>query len=188
MDNILNGGMSALHDAARITDWDSVAALSTSNPESAKYVGPDGWNALHHACDRRCPHVDVIDLLLNAHPEAIIQTNDKGWTPLHRACRNKTSKDVVKLLLNKYIELGNRAASMRCNDGRSALHYALLYDAPEGVVDLLLAADPQAVLDEDRDGVSPLGTVWDKYANTFEGRRMLQVLLKQFDGEGVGIG
>jgi len=188
MDNILNGGMSALHDAARITDWDSVAALSTSNPESAKYVGPDGWNALHHACDRRCPHVDVIDLLLNAHPEAIIQTNDKGWTPLHRACRNKTSKDVVKLLLNKYIELGNRAASMRCNDGRSALHYALLYDAPEGVVDLLLAADPQAVLDEDRDGVSPLGTVWDKYANTFEGRRMLQVLLKQFDGEGWELG
>ena len=184
----LSGGMSALHDAARITDWPSVAALSESNPESARYVGPDGWNALHHACDRRCPHVDVIDSLLNAYPEALVQTNDKGWTPLHRACRNKTPRDVVKLLLRKYPELGKRAAKMRCNDGRSSLHYALLYDAPEGVVDLLLQADPGAVLDEDRDGVSPLGTVWDKYANSFDGRRMMQVLLRPFEGEGWEVG
>ena len=77
---------------------------------------------------------------------------------------------------------------MRCNDGRSSLHYALLYDAPEGVVDLLLQADPGAVLDEDRDGVSPLGTVWDKYANSFDGRRMMQVLLRPFEGEGWEVG
>jgi len=185
---ILSCALSALHDAARITDWPSVAALSLSNPESARYVGPDGWNALHHACDRRCPHVDVIDSLLSAYPEALVQTNDKGWTPLHRACRNKTPRDVVRLLLRKYPELGKRAAAMRCNDGRSSLHYALLYDAPEGVVDLLLQADPGAVLDEDRDGVSPLGTVWDKYANNFDGRRTLQILLRPFEGEGWELG
>ena len=166
---IYNG--SELHDAARITDWPTVAALSQSNPELARYVGPDGWNALHHACDRRCPYVDVMDSLLSAHPEALIQPNDKGWTPLHRACRNKTPRDVVRLLLRQHPELGKRAAAMRCNDGRSALHYALLYDAPEGVAELLLQADPGAVLDEDRDGMSPLGTVWDKYANSFDGRR-----------------
>ncbi|KAL7542941.1 hypothetical protein ACHAXR_012227 [Thalassiosira sp. AJA248-18] len=188
-DLILNGvGLSALHDAARITDWNAVAELSQTNPESARYVGPDGWNALHHACDRRCPHVEVIDSLLSAYPEALVQTNDKGWTPLHRACRNKTPRDVVRLLLRKYPELGKRAAGMRCNDGRSSLHYALLYDAPEGVVDLLLQADPGAVLDEDRDGVSPLGTVWDKYANSFDGRRTLQILLRPFEGEGWELG
>ncbi|KAL3816247.1 hypothetical protein ACHAXA_000186 [Cyclostephanos tholiformis] len=175
--------IAALHDAARITDWSSVLALSQSHPESAMYVGKEGWNALHHACDRRCPHVDVMDSLLTAYPEALVQTNDKGWTPLHRACRNKTSRDVVKLLLRKYPELGKRAATMRCNDGRSALHYALLYDAPDGVVDLLLQADPDAVLDEDRDHVTPLGCIWDKYANSFEGKRMLQIL-RPFDGEG----
>eukprot|EP00571_Detonula_confervacea_P004582 CAMPEP_0172328488 /NCGR_PEP_ID=MMETSP1058-20130122/60378_1 /TAXON_ID=83371 /ORGANISM="Detonula confervacea, Strain CCMP 353" /LENGTH=854 /DNA_ID=CAMNT_0013045605 /DNA_START=187 /DNA_END=2754 /DNA_ORIENTATION=- len=188
VDGLGGSCLSALHDAARITDWPSVATLSESNPESAKYVGPDGWNALHHACDRRCPHVEVIDSLLNAYPEALVQTNDKGWTPLHRACRNKTPRDVVKLLLRKNPELGKRAAAMRCNDGRSSLHYALLYDAPEGVVDLLLQADPGAVLDEDRDGVSPLGTVWDKYANSFDGRRTLQILLRPFDGEGWELG
>jgi ankyrin repeat protein len=177
----------ALHDAARITDWPTVLSLSTSHPDSAKYVGKDGWNALHHACDRRCPHVDVMESLLTAYPDALVQTNDKGWTPLHRACRNKTPKDVVRLLLCKYSTLGKRAAMMRCNDGRSSLHYALLYDAPEGVVELLLQADPGAVLDEDRDGVTPLGTVWDKYANSFEGKRMLQIL-KPFEGEGWGDG
>ena len=185
---VFNGGetlidLAALHDAARITDWTSVLTLSQSHPESAQYVGKEGWNALHHACDRRCPHVDVMDSLLTAYPEALVQTNDKGWTPLHRACRNKTSRDVVKLLLRKYPELGKRAATMRCNDGRSALHYALLYDAPDGVVDLLLQADPEAVLDEDRDHMTPLGCVWDKYVNSFEGKRMLQIL-RPFEGEG----
>jgi ankyrin repeat protein len=175
--------LAALHDAARITDWPSVLSLSQSHPESAKYVGKEGWNALHHACDRRCPHVDVMESLLTAYPGALVQTNDKGWTPLHRACRNKTPRDVVKLLLRKYPDLGKRAATMRCNDGRSALHYALLYDAPDGVVDLLLQADPGAVLDEDRDRVTPLGTVWDKYANSFEGKRMLQIL-RPFEAEG----
>lgn len=173
----------ALHDAARITDWHTVLSLSTSHPNSAKYVGKDGWNALHHACDRRCPHVDVMEALLTAYPNALVQTNDKGWTPLHRACRNKTPKDVVRLLLQKYADLGKQAAMMRCNDGRSSLHYALLYDAPEGVVDLLLQADPDAALDEDRDGMTPLGTVWDKYANSFEGKRLLQIL-RPFEGEG----
>lgn len=175
----------ALHDAARITDWPTVLSLSRFHPESAKFVGKEGWNALHHACDRRCPHVDVMDALLTAYPEALVQTNDKGWTPLHRACRNKTPRDVVKLLLRKYPDLGKRAATMRCNDGRSSLHYALLYDAPEGVVELLLQADPGAVLDEDRDGVTPLGTVWDKYANSFEGKRVLRILAP-FEGEGWG--
>ena len=166
-------GLSALHDAARITDWPSVAALSVSNPESAKYVGPDGWNALHHACDRRCPEqfFEAFDALVTAYPEALVHKNDKGWTPLHRACRNKLNLPCVRLLLTKHPELGKKAASMRCSDGRSALHYALLFDAPEGVVPLLLKADPGAVLDEDRHGVTPLATVWDKYATTFEGKR-----------------
>ena len=43
---MLHHGLSSLHDSARITDWPAVAALSESNPEYAKYVGPDGWNAV----------------------------------------------------------------------------------------------------------------------------------------------
>ena len=57
--------IAAFHDAAWITDWPSVSAISQSHPESAqKYVGKEGWNALQHVCDRRCPNVDVVVSLL----------------------------------------------------------------------------------------------------------------------------
>lgn len=72
---------------------------------------------------------------------------------------------------------------MRCLRGRSALYYAMRYEAPAGVAELLLHADPKAALDEDRDGVCPLGLVWDGYANGFGGKRDLKALLRKFEGE-----
>jgi len=183
---ISNGLSSAIHDAARITNWQLVADLSKSDPRAAEYVGPHCWTALHHACSRRCPHADVIDSLLSAYPEALVKTDDRGWTPLHQACRFKAPKEVVRLLLRAYPELGKRAACMRTNcEGRSALWLALRYDAPTGVVDLLLQADPGAVLDEDKEGGSPLTLVWDDYANSFQGKRTLQVLLRNLENEGL---
>mmetsp|Transcript_2155 Transcript_2155/g.4150 ORF Transcript_2155/g.4150 Transcript_2155/m.4150 type:complete len:976 (+) Transcript_2155:270-3197(+) len=184
----LDGRSSAIHDAARITNWSLVASLSKTDPEAAKYAGPDRWTALHHACSRRCPHADVIDCLLRAYPEALLQTDDRGWNPLHHACRFKAPREVIRLLLRAYPELGKRAAAARCSMGRSPLYYAIRYDAPDGVVDMLLYADPGAVLDEDRDGVCPLGLVWDKYATGFDGKRTLHTLLKPFEVEGCALG
>mmetsp|Transcript_4757 Transcript_4757/g.6939 ORF Transcript_4757/g.6939 Transcript_4757/m.6939 type:complete len:803 (-) Transcript_4757:78-2486(-) len=179
-----NGFSSAIHDAARITNWVLVAELSKSDPRAAAYAGPNYWTALHHACSRRCPHADVVESLLSAYPQALVETDDRGWTPLHQACRFKAPKEVVRLLLRAYPELGKRAAGMRNGEGRSALWLALRYDAPKGVADLLLQADPSAVLDEDREGGSPLTLVWDDYANSFQGKRTLQVLLRHLENEG----
>jgi ankyrin repeat protein len=159
----------------------SKTALSKSDPESAQYCGPDRWTALHHACSRRCPHPEVIDSLLRAYPEALLQTDDRGWTPLHHACRFKAPREVVRLLLRAYPELGKRAAGIRCGSGRSALYFAIRYDAPAGVVELLLQTDPTAVLDEDRDGICPLGLVWDQWANGLSGKRVLNPLLRRFE-------
>lgn len=175
---------SAIHDAARITNWVLVAELSKSDPRAAAYAGPNYWTALHHACSRRCPHADVVESLISAYPQALVETDDRGWTPLHQACRFKAPRDVVRLLLRAYPELGKRAACMRNGEGRSALWLALRYDAPKGVADLLLQADPSAVLDEDREGGSPLSLVWDDYANSFQGKRTLQVLLRNLENEG----
>ena len=175
---------SAIHDAARITNWVLVAELSKSDPRAAAYAGPNYWTALHHACSRRCPHADVVESLLNAYPQALVETDDRGWTPLHQACRFKAPRDVVRLLLRAYPELGKRAACMRNGEGRSALWLALRYDAPKGVADLLLQADPSAVLDEDREGGSPLTLVWDDYANSFQGKRTMQVLFRHLENEG----
>jgi len=174
-----------LHAAARITDWNLVSNLSTSSNSQllAKYRGPDGWTALHHACSRRCPHPAVIESLLRAYPPAVTSVDDRGWTPLHHACRFKAPKEVVRLLLRSHPDLGSRSASIRCNQGRSSLYYAMRYEAPSGVVELLLHADPTAVLDEDRDGMCPLSLVWDGYANGFGGKRDLKALLRKFEGE-----
>ncbi|KAL3794743.1 hypothetical protein HJC23_012753 [Cyclotella cryptica] len=177
-----------LHDAARITNWPLVAALSKSNPALAKYSGPDKWTALHHACSRRCPHPEVIEALVRAHPLALVGVDDRGWTPLCHACRFKAPKEVVRLLLRAFPSLGVRAAKMRCSAGRSALYYAMRYEAPSGVVEMLLQADPGAVVEEDRDGMCPLGLVWEGYAGSFGGRRDLKGLLRRFEGDAVASG
>ena len=152
-----NAVTSLIHEAARITNWDRVHSLSLSHPTSARYVGPDRWTALHHACSRRCPHPYVVEALFRAHPAALLCLDEKQWTPLTHAARFKAPRDVVRLLLHDHPDMGRVAASRRCSRGRSPLFYAIRYDAPEGVVELLLEANPEAVLEPDRDGVTPLG-------------------------------
>mmetsp|Transcript_5812 Transcript_5812/g.12646 ORF Transcript_5812/g.12646 Transcript_5812/m.12646 type:complete len:851 (-) Transcript_5812:90-2642(-) len=169
-----NAVTSLIHEAARITNWDRVHSLSLSHPASARYVGPDRWTALHHACSRRCPHPYVVEALFRAHPAALLCLDEKQWTPLTHAARFKAPRDVVRLLLHDHPDMGRVAASKRCSRGRSPLFYAIRYDAPEGVVEMLLEANPEAVLEPDRDGVTPLGLVWDRYVTSFEGRRAVQ--------------
>jgi hypothetical protein len=150
---------SVIHDAARITDWDRVLQLCESDPEAAEYSGRDGWTALHHACNRRCPRPEVVEALIRAYPEALLQEEDKGWLPLHYACRFKAPKAVVRLLLHMVPESGEIAVSTRDRQGRTPLYYAVRYDAPPGVVGLLLTVDPSAVLEADQHDESPLGLV-----------------------------
>ena len=163
---------SEIHDAARIFRWEEVKELCESRPEAAAYVGEDGWTALHHACNRRCPDIEMMRALINAYPDALLVTeNRKGWTPLHLACRFKAPKKTVYLLLSMYPEKGRVGVSRPDKKGRLPLYYALRYDAPEGVVGLLLEVDASAVLEEDKYADSPLAKVWDDWAEKIDGRR-----------------
>ena len=172
----------AIHDAARVTSWNEVLELCASCPQYASYKCDDGLTALHHACSRRCPNPLVIQALIRAYPEAIkmMDYTNKGWTPLHHACRFKLNKESVWMILNSYKDYGRFAASVRDKErGRTALYYALRYDAPDGVVELLLEAmERKDILDIDRDGTSVLGLVWDRWANSFEGKRYLSYFFK----------
>lgn len=169
---------SMIHDAARITNWKSVLLLCKSHPQCAKYTGPDGWTALHHACNRRCPQADVAEALIRAYPDALLKVEEKSMTPLHYACRFKAPKEVVRLLLYLYPARGRAAVSMRDRRGRTPLYYAVRYDAPPGVVELLLEVDPSVVLEEDRNADSPLALVWDSWAEKYEGKKTLQPFLQ----------
>jgi ankyrin repeat protein len=168
------GVSSMIHDAARITNWQTVKGLCEEYPEAARFVGRDRWTALHHVCNRRCPHADVVEALIKAYPDALLCEEDKGWLPLHYACRFKATKDVVRLLLQLYPEKGRTAVTRLDRQGRTPLYYAVRYDAPPGVVGLLLEVDASAVLEEDQNADSPLALVWDAWAEKLDGTRTLQ--------------
>jgi ankyrin repeat protein len=177
-DNVDASGVSStIHDAARITDWDRVLTLCSAHPEHAKYSGRDGWTALHHACNRRCPLPEVADALIRAYPGALLKEDEKGFLPLHYACRFKAPKDVVRLLLQMYPDKGRVSVSKRDRQGRTPLFYAVRYDAPAGVAGLLLEVDPSAVLEEDQSEESPLALVWDSWAEKLEGKRIINNFL-----------
>ena len=172
-----HGVSSVIHDAARITDWNKVLHLCQSMPEAAAYKGRDGWTALHHACNRRCPRPDVVQALIQAYPEALLQEEEKSWLPLHYACRFKAPKEVVRLLLHMVPESGRVSIRTRDSKGRRPLYYAVRYDAPPGVAQLLIAVDPSAILEEDQNEESPLALVWDSWAEKLEGKRIVHSFL-----------
>jgi hypothetical protein len=172
-----SGVSSTIHDAARITDWDKVLTLCVKHPQHAKYSGRDGWTALHHACNRRCPLPEVAEALIRAYPGALLKEEEKGWLPLHYACRFKAPRDVVRLLLQMYPDKGRASVSKRDRLGRTPLFYAVRYDAPAGVAGLLLEVDPGAVLEEDQNEDSPLALVWDSWAEKLEGKRIINNFL-----------
>lgn len=171
------GISSVIHDAARITDWDKVMELCATHPNAAAYSGKDGWTALHHACNRRCPRADVVEALIRANPAALLQEEEKFWLPLHYACRFKAPKNVVRLLLHLYPESGKIAVEARDKQGRTPLYYAVRYDAPHGVASLLIHVDPSAVLEEDQNEESPLALIWDSWAEKLEGKRIVHSFL-----------
>ncbi|CAB9496930.1 expressed unknown protein [Seminavis robusta] len=173
---------SAMHDAARLMDWDKVLQICQQNPASAGFVGHQGFTALHHLCSRRCPRADVAEAVIKGCPEALlmVETN-KGWTPLHFACRFKCNKDVVHKLLNLVPQFGSKAVSKLDKQRRTPLWHAVRYDAPTGVVPQLLEVDPSVILKEGSE--SPLQLFWDAYAEKMEGRRALLPFIGEQEGE-----
>lgn len=172
---------SVIYDSARITDWRKVQSLAVSHPHHASYKCTDGLTPLHHVCSRRCPHPPVFQALIKAYPKALLVRDEtKGWTPLHHACRFKCNREGVRLLLQSVPEYGRYAARVRDKErGRTPLYYAIRYDAPDGVVELLLQSmNRMDILDCDRDGMSVLGLVWDRWVGSYEGKRQLAYYVK----------
>jgi len=95
---------------------------------------------------------------------------------------------VVASLLNLHPDMGRWSARKRDKKGRTPLYYALRYDAPSGVVELLLMRmRREDVLEGDGEGNSVLGLVWDTWATSLEGKKILGGIgkkLEDFDSMG----
>jgi len=172
---------STLYDAARITDWNSVLQLSQNSPHLASFRCSDNITPLHHVCTRRCPQPHVVQGLIKAHPPALIVCDEHGWTPLHHASRFKAPKEAIRLLLNLYPEYGQWSARRRDNKGRTPLYYALRYDAPSGVVELLLEYMRREDVLEGDAGNSIMELVWDSWATTLDGKKILGSIGKKLE-------
>ena len=94
----------------------------------------------------------VVEALLEGHPGAIKSREDKGGRlPLHIACINTASAQVLRLLVDRYVE------SLRITDriyGRLPLHFSCLYGSPFETM-LLVNAEQHALVVKDVNGKTP---------------------------------
>jgi hypothetical protein len=94
----------------------------------------------------------VVEELIEGHPGAIKSREDKwGRLPLHIACIHAASAQVLRLLVDRYVE------SLRITDrlyGRLPLHFACLYGSPFETM-LLVNAEQHALVFKDVNGKTP---------------------------------
>ena len=97
-----------------------------------------------------------IILLLGQTNPTTFQSKARGLLPLHIAVRDKAPLETVQSLLSIYPKAAFIRTEDSSKDNRSALHLAMIHDAPVDVVNCLLAANPGAVDECDAWGHRPV--------------------------------
>ena len=161
------------------------------NFAEAQAVGVHGRTALHVACDHDAPAV-VVAALLQVLPKAAIMVGTSNMNPLHITCSSShASIHVIRVLLGMdsdddggddekqqqsqqqqhqqekpppgLHEFVEQSLRMRDVDGDTPLHAACRCGAPIEVLELLLQAYPEAVMQRDYEGLTPLLRLWVRY-------------------------
>jgi ankyrin repeat protein len=103
MANIL--GYTPLHYAYRYSSMQVVQYLAPQHPPAAQLNTIDGETPLHILCDRGPTSpvvtVDFVTLVIKLYPKALTSTTSDGFTPLYKALRNRSSQQVIQLLLDR---------------------------------------------------------------------------------------
>jgi ankyrin repeat protein len=88
----------------------------------------------------------------------------KKQTILHHACLFRAPAILIEIILYAAPEL----ASLRNEDGETALHWAIRLSAPNEIIKMLLAANPTSGTHaRDKDGNTPLSLLWDRHREEF---------------------
>jgi len=145
-------GYTALHYAAALGHFESCEALLRDKADP-NLTDIRRCSALHYAA--RNGHVDIVDLLLN-NPQ--INVNQQGWmrdTPLMTAIRQDDTQCAYKAIL-KHSDVDLNA---RDEEGRTALHLAVLKARTSAVQDLSAMEGGISINEVDDDGNTALGLV-----------------------------
>lgn len=165
--NIVSTAENELYQAIINCRWEKSRELLKSNDalRLAKYMGkPDETRAcgstgtLHIACCRNAP-LDIVRDLYSVYAPLVERKDDAYATPLTYACSG-ASGDVIDFLLKHC----PRAASTPDYFGRVPLHCAIARRRPPSIVQKLLTTDPASVMKKNRDGETPIDTLFKVWA------------------------
>ncbi|KAK7399977.1 hypothetical protein VNO78_11175 [Psophocarpus tetragonolobus] len=155
-------GYTILHTAAAWGQIEVVRNLIVSydiiNSDNAQ-----GNTALHVASYRG--YLPVVEILIEASPSLTTLTNHYGDTFLHMAvvgfrspgfCRLDKHTELMKQLTSEKIVNMKNIINVKNNDGRTALHIAVIHNIQCDVVELLMSVPSIDLNIRDADGMTPL--------------------------------
>ena len=149
-----SGGELPIHHAARSgISPKFLKILVNAYPRSVRVPGVDRMLPIHLACSSDHCRLDSVKYLLDVNPESI-NVNSDGWPLIHCAASSQGAQkaDVMKYLLMK----DPTCASKLTEDERTPLHVASLPGTNLSAVQLLFNAYPEAILETDEYGYTPL--------------------------------
>ncbi|KAK7246946.1 hypothetical protein RIF29_41819 [Crotalaria pallida] len=155
-------GCSVLHAAAGRGQVEVVRNLVASY-DIINSTDAQGNTALHVASYRG--YLPVVEILIGASPSLALLTNHYGDTFLHMAvagfkspgfCRLDKHTELMKQLISEKIVNMKDIINVKNNDGRTALHVAVIHNIQCDIVELLMSAPSIDLNIRDVDGMTPL--------------------------------
>ncbi|KAK7368468.1 hypothetical protein VNO80_10494 [Phaseolus coccineus] len=155
-------GSTVLHAAAARGQVEVVRNLIESY-DIVNSTDTQGNTALHLASYRG--YLPVVEILIGASPSLTTLANNYGDTFLHMAvvgfrspgfCRLDKHIELMKQLTTEKIVSMKDIINVRNNEGRTALHVAVMHNIKCDVVELLMSVSSIDLNIRDADGVTPL--------------------------------
>ncbi|KAE9610504.1 hypothetical protein Lal_00029806 [Lupinus albus] len=155
-------GCTVLHAAAGRGQVQVVRNLITSY-DIINSIDAQGNTALHVASYRG--YLPVVEILIGASLSLACLTNHCGDTFLHMAvagfrspgfCRLDKHIELMKQLISEKIMNMKHIINIKNNDGRTALHVAVIHNIQCDIVELLMSAPSIDLNIRDVDGMTPL--------------------------------
>ena len=139
--------------------WDLVEAISLmldACPVAIDHVNRLGQTLLHRALiygSHQTIIQSIPQLLMNRKPDLAHSVDHHLITPLHEACKRDDSVSIVQ---NLVFRSSKEQLMAKDDKGRSVLHYAIFFDAPVDIIEVLIEACYDLVHVEDLCGKTPM--------------------------------
>jgi ankyrin repeat protein len=140
---LLGSNDSTEDDEFAAVNFEVVKLLLDSLPESLTIGDSNGNTPLHIAFRNDEASQKVVRLLVDrGGAKALKMLDNEGFPPLHVACQNGYSKEMIKLMIERY----PKALRIVESFGGTALHKACFYDAPAEILPIMIDRGPTACL------------------------------------------